>query len=1530
MAIGFARVEFVKRSAGKNACAKAAYNSRSEVEFEGSDHADPKTYDWSEKTQTTHHDVLLPCYVDAKFKDQEVLWNAVEKKEVKSNAQVAMEVVLALPDDKVVTVEDKIQLTRSFVQEHFVNKGLAAQIDIHAPEPLLIITRDNQELGLKKGMRGHITSQSNDKILIELDSGAQISLNPKEFTGFIVKEHNWHAHVLLTTRRFKENGLEFEDGKARDMVPRINKGRVVAGPDWGKLWAEHQNHFFQEKGLDLRVDTNGIVPQEHLGPYRMRGRAFSMFEEHHDRLEANQVESKDPEKILEAITAQKSIFTKEDVGCFLSKHISADTVDEVLKGFWQQPKLVQLADIRTGALVSKFTSKKVIEEEQQILRLSDRIHEKESFNISSKVINLSSKGLNKEQQQAFQGIVKGQRLSLIQGYAGTGKSHLLKALQTAYEETGYRVRALGPDNTTAEVLREKGLPHTENVFRFLFGLHNDRRKILNGKEVWILDEAGKLGNRPLLEFLREAEKRDVQVILSGDAAQMPPVERGGMFKAFCEQYGSQVLEDIQRQKEVRHRDIARNLATGDFGSALDQLSSVHGVRWSGNKREAMEELILRWAKDTRAFPQASALIIAHSNAEVKVLNEMVRLIRKQRGELAEKEFQCSTSQGNIYVSVGDRLEFRSNNKDLGLTNGLSGTLIEAEPDRFVVAVHSEAKKRQTVVFNPQEYHAFQLGYASTFYRSQGRTIDRAYVLHSPMMNKEMFYVGLTRHVKDVNYFVSKEEVYCLADLKRMALKSSSKSLTVDYTTLQEINAQKESQERIKQIQSLKESESILSKVKGYGLETWDLVVNKAGDVKDRIQDRFPNQAFYNPSIPDLKEKSFPVIEIVNAALAQDLKQEKEPGFAPMETSSLSSRQEQANDFTPSLLLFDKFNPEQKTYAKDYFINVHKAATLKDIVDAETEGTARDIRFATHFRAWQEACGDRNKSAYEFLQRIPAKELGGVLEPKAIAILEEQAGRYEFFLAKKEGAKQQLDEQLKTHIEPLLYRLYPEGPASRDRTSFRFGSKGSLSVAHSGTKAGQFYDFEQKEGGGLMKLIQRELGLGKVEARAWAQDFLGVASDISIPKTFKRPSQELKSEDAWVSLRPDPSVPAPKLEELKGKKLGFYFNEVTRHAYKDENGQLLYYVLRLQDKNDSSRKITPPLSYGYWKSKPEKIGWELKGYQDDKRSLYNLHLLKDNPNFTVLIVEGEKTADQALQKLTGETYICMTWPGGAGSVQKADWTPLQGRKVLIWPDNDKVGYKAASDICTELRKLGVQSMKVVDSESLKQHFPEKWDLADPMPMGVSDNVPERLLATALEKSIDTDKVMHRLSLDPNDPVLKARLTEILWRVDERMRPGLEDKHGIQYWKVHEEIVKEAARIFSDQDKRVEEIKEKFGIGGVALERLNYQMAICEAEHGRKPRTSEINTLKLVIKEHGYVQTPKIEEKGVSEIAVDKMLRDMCSRALQGVSVDKIASSKSEKALTQKINEVQQQIRQDLVIQSDQRKALGKETGNSLRI
>ena len=83
---------------------------------------------------------------------------------------------------------------------------------------------------------------------------------------------------------------------------------------------------------------------------------------------------------------------------------------------------------------------------------------------------------------------------------------------------------------------------------------------------------------------------------------------------------------------------------------------------------------------------------------------------------------------------------------------------------------------------------------------------------------------------------------------------------------------------------------------------------------------------------------------------------------------------------------------------------------------------------------------------------------------------------------------------------------------------------------------------------------------------------------------------------------------------------------------------------------------------------------------DSRPLYRLpELLAAKPDSIVIITEGEKCAD-ALSNLS---YITTTTFGGASSAHKTDLSPVQGHRVIIWPDNDEPGRKYADQIATTL-------------------------------------------------------------------------------------------------------------------------------------------------------------------------------------------------------------------------------------------------------
>lgn len=180
MAIQFARCEYISRSTGGNACRKASYNQRDTVSCERTG----EVFSFKERGGNVHHEILLPEGADASFKNSQVLWNEVEKCEKRINSQLAKEFVLALPDDEVVILEDRIELTRRFAQI-FVEKGVAVQCDVHSPHE---------------------------------------------------GEKNWHAHLLVTTRRFSEDGLTLA-AKARDLDPVIRSGVVVEGDLWGGYMA---------------------------------------------------------------------------------------------------------------------------------------------------------------------------------------------------------------------------------------------------------------------------------------------------------------------------------------------------------------------------------------------------------------------------------------------------------------------------------------------------------------------------------------------------------------------------------------------------------------------------------------------------------------------------------------------------------------------------------------------------------------------------------------------------------------------------------------------------------------------------------------------------------------------------------------------------------------------------------------------------------------------------------------------------------------------------------------------------------------------------------------------------------------------------------------------------------------------------------------------------------------------------------------------------------------------------------------------
>lgn len=173
-------------------------------------------------------------------------------------------------------------------------------------------------------------------------------------------------------------------------------------------------------------------------------------------------------------------------------------------------------------------------------------------------------------------------------------------------------------------------------------------------------------------------------------------------------------------------------------------------------------------------------------------------------------------------------------------------------------------------------------------------------------------------------------------------------------------------------------------------------------------------------------------------------------------------------------------------------------------------------------------------------------------------------------------------------------------------------------------------------------------------------------------------KSLRKGNAWSIVMPVPAdAPKPPAEHFKLGK------PTARWTYTDATGALLGYVLRFD--TGGGEKEFRPLTF--WRpangAKPE---WRWESWPA-KRPLYGLQKLAQRPSAPVLVCEDEKAADAAAILVPG--YVVVTSPNGAKSAAKADWTPLRGRELTIWPDNDAAGLEYAQTVAKCLNALGAR-------------------------------------------------------------------------------------------------------------------------------------------------------------------------------------------------------------------------------------------------
>lgn len=203
-------------------------------------------------------------------------------------------------------------------------------------------------------------------------------------------------------------------------------------------------------------------------------------------------------------------------------------------------------------------------------------------------------------------------------------------------------------------------------------------------------------------------------------------------------------------------------------------------------------------------------------------------------------------------------------------------------------------------------------------------------------------------------------------------------------------------------------------------------------------------------------------------------------------------------------------------------------------------------------------------------------------------------------------------------------------------------------------------------------------------------------------------------DGWLIAMPVPAeAPAPpKLHPALGVASAVW-------SYRDTAGAALGYVRRYDNANG---KVFLPLTY-WTNGAPTGGEWRWKSWPAP-RPLYGLDRLAARPEAPVVICEGEKAAEAAGKLLPD--HVAVTSANGSNAAAKADWSPLQGRSVVIWPDADAPGRRYATAVATILTQLGAAAVAVVTPPS---GCAAGWDAADALAEGWTKAGAQKLIDLA---------------------------------------------------------------------------------------------------------------------------------------------------------------------------------------------------------
>jgi conjugative relaxase-like TrwC/TraI family protein len=467
------------------------------------------------------------------------------------------------------------------------------------------------------------------------------------------------------------------------------------------------------------------------------------------------------------VTAHASHFDRRDavqaVANLLPNGAPAPEVESVADAFVASDAVVSVSESAKG---ERFTTQRIWELEREALAAAKRMAAEPRGQagelVAARVIQ-SRPTLKPDQREMVRRLLAGgEGIVVVIGEAGTGKSFATVAAAEGWAQAGYELQVAAPTWRAANVLRAEGLEAT-TVAGLLRDLERGECR-LSERSVLLVDEAGMVGSEDMATLIGHADAAGAKLVLIGDPQQLGAIEAGGLFSAFADRTEPILLDEVIRHNHDLDREAAKRIREGEGRDALSLYRSAERVTVAPDAEQRREAMVEDWWRSFREGEDA--LMISQRNAEVEQLNAIAREVMRAEGRLGKEEVEV----GDAKFAAGDQIITRVNDRANDIYNRERWEVASADAEKQRVVLEGIDQPRQVEV-GPDylaqttlggEAAALQHAYAVTTYCAQGMTVDRAYVMADPSMDKQEFYVATSR---------SREETYLYATPEIQAERS---------------------------------------------------------------------------------------------------------------------------------------------------------------------------------------------------------------------------------------------------------------------------------------------------------------------------------------------------------------------------------------------------------------------------------------------------------------------------------------------------------------------------------------------------------------------------------------------------------------------------------------------------------------------------------------------------------------------------------------------------------------------------------------